>query len=46
MDKSLILKSFKNKVNLKEKNKLLNYIKKINNLDKPKFFLSYKKDYR
>ncbi len=46
MDKSLILKNFKNKINLKEKKKLLNYIKKINNLDKPKFFLSYKKYYR
>ena len=46
MSKSLILKNFKNKININKKTRLLNYIKKINNSDNPKFFISFKKDYK
>ena len=46
MSKSLILKNFKNKINLNKKTRLLNYIKKINNSDNPKFFITFKKGYK
>ena len=46
MSKSLILKNFKNKININKKTRLLNYIKKINNSDNPKFFISFKKGYK
>ena len=46
MSKSLIFKNFKNKINLKDKSKLLKYLKKIDKFDNPKFFISYKKDYK
>ena len=46
MSKSLIFKNFKNKINLKDKSRLLKYIKKIDKFDNPKFFMSYKKDYK
>tara|TARA_B100000029_G_scaffold510107_1_gene600866 strand:- start:345 stop:1505 length:1161 start_codon:yes stop_codon:yes gene_type:complete len=46
MNKNLILKNFKNKININKKKILLDYIKKINNLDNPKFFISFKKDYK
>ena len=46
MSKSLILKNFKNKININKKIRLLNYIKKINNSDNPKFFITFKKGYK
>ena len=46
MSKSLILKNFKNKININKKTRLLNYIKKINNSDNPKFFITFKKGYK
>ena len=46
MSKSLIFKNFKNKINLKDKSRLLKYIKKIDKFDNPKFFMSFKKGYK
>jgi|TARA_B100000929_G_C15509537_1_gene419847 glucose-6-phosphate isomerase len=45
MDANLIIKNFNSKLKLKDQKKLSDYLKKINNLEWPKFFKSYKKNY-
>jgi len=45
MDSNLIIKNFNSKLKLKDQKKLLDYLKKINNLEWPEFFKSYKKNY-
>ncbi len=45
MDSNLIIKNFNSKLKLKGQKKLLDYLKKINNLEWPEFFKSYKKNY-
>tara|TARA_Y100000590_G_scaffold165838_1_gene189886 strand:+ start:374 stop:1534 length:1161 start_codon:yes stop_codon:yes gene_type:complete len=45
MDSNLIIKKFDTKLKLKDQKKLLDYLKKINNLEWPEFFKTYKKNY-
>ena len=45
MDSNLIIKKFDSKLKLKDQKKLLDYLKKINNLEWPEFFKTYKKNY-
>ena len=45
MDKKLVFKNFNNVLKIKEKNKLIKYLKKINNLEWPKFIKSFKDSY-
>ena len=46
MEPNLIFKNYKVKKNLNGKIKLNNFLNKINNLQWPKFFNSYKNSYR
>tara|TARA_B100001123_G_C15309338_1_gene1023801 strand:+ start:707 stop:1867 length:1161 start_codon:yes stop_codon:yes gene_type:complete len=46
MSKSIIFKNFKSRTNLKEKKKLSLYLKKIKDGSGPKFFESFKKNYK
>ena len=43
MDSNLIIKKFDSKLKLKDQKKLLDYLKKINNLEWPEFVKTYKK---
>ncbi len=46
MGANIILKNFSNKVKVSDKKKLLEHVAKINSLESPKFFRSYKKNYK
>ena len=46
MVENLIFKNFSYRKNANEKKKLLNYLKKINNIQWPQFLSSYKKNYK
>ncbi len=46
MRSSIIFKNFKAKINLKEKKKLLQYLRNINYTREPRFFESFKKNYK
>ena len=46
MGKNFIFNNFNSRINLKEKNKLSHYLKKIKKGNGPKFFESFKKNYK
>ena len=46
MRSGIIFKNFKAKINLKEKKKLLQYLRNINYTREPRFFESFKKNYK
>ena len=46
MSSDIILKNFEGKINLKEKKKLLQHLRNINYTNRPRFFESFKKNYK